>query len=176
MQDNYDPVTPGRTLNEVLTFRSIQSLLLLVRLIALTIFALQTVRYVRFSLQTKGRIDKYAVATFVCLGLSFFNFFIYRGLDIGIDFAILVRYDSEKQQIIDWRARNNDLITIVSAVLRNIAYCLQNIALLVNIFSFLRNKRRLLFILSSLLVLISIIFLTMTLLAVHNFNFYFYPI
>lgn len=50
MQDNYDPVTPGRTLNEVLTFRSIQSLLLLVRLIALTIFALQTVRYVRFSL------------------------------------------------------------------------------------------------------------------------------
>lgn len=93
MQDNYDPVTPGRTYTEVFIFRSIQSLLLLGRLIALELFKHHTIRYVRFSLKTKGSIDKYAVTTFVCLGMSFLNFLIYRSIDIGIDFAILVRYD-----------------------------------------------------------------------------------
>jgi len=78
--------------------------LLIVRFFTLIFFATQTVRHVRLNLTEKGKIDKYILGTLICLGFSFLGFFVYRGLEIGVDFALSVTEGTPtEEKVILWK-------------------------------------------------------------------------
>ena len=82
-------------------------------------------RHIRINLKSKGSIDKYILGTLVCLGLSFLGFFIYRGLEIGLDFALEVAKGTPNYQKVQlWEDKNDMELTIVKTIFRHIAYCL----------------------------------------------------
>jgi len=65
---------------------------------------MQTVRHVRLNLTEKGKIDKYILGTLVCMGFSFLGFFVYRGLEIGVDFAMSITDGTPaEEKVIIWK-------------------------------------------------------------------------
>lgn len=110
---------------ELIIFKSIQITLLLVRLLTLMFFTFQTVRHVRFSLKSTGRINTYTLGTVLCLGLSFLGFFVYRGLEISLSFAeSLTLNTSSYASLINWEESYKTSIFITKTVFRHISYCL----------------------------------------------------
>ena len=90
-----------RSKEELIVFNSIQLVILLVRLITLIYFTVQTLRYVRMSVKKSGRTNKYTLATFICLNASFIGFFFYDGLNITLNFAIYVASTEEEKKVIE---------------------------------------------------------------------------
>ena len=131
----------NRTQNELLTFSIIQTFLLIVRLLTLIFFTVQTLRYVRVSQRKSGRTNRYTLGTFICLNLSFLGFFVYDGLNIVISFARYVADEEEKKVIEKWEQDSEYERFVFSKVVRHVSYCMQNSAFILNIFSFLHKKR-----------------------------------
>ena len=75
-----------RSKEELLVIRSIQGFLLIVRLFAIVFFCIFSARHIKFGLTNKGltQSDLLSSGIFICLGISFLGFFIYRGLEIGV--------------------------------------------------------------------------------------------
>jgi hypothetical protein len=82
--------TDDRPISERVAFKSVEIILLLARFVILVVFTFQTIRHVRASLKKNGRTNRYALATFICLDLSYLGFFVYGGIPIAIQFAMYV--------------------------------------------------------------------------------------
>ena len=101
---NLEETSPTRSPTELIIFRSIQFSLLIIRFFTLIFFATQTIRHVRLNLTEKGKIDKYILGTLVCMGFSFLGFFVYRGLEIGVDFAMSITDGTPaEEKVIIWK-------------------------------------------------------------------------
>jgi hypothetical protein len=124
-------------------------------------------------------IDKYTLATLGFLGLSFLGFFVYRGLEIGIGFAKAINMENTNKlnEIVLWELRNKAALFYTETVFRHISYCLQNLAFLYNIFSFIRKLNSVFVSLFTLIVIVSTVCLIVQLLELMNdFNLLFYPL
>ena len=74
-------------------------ILLLVRLASLIFFSLQIRRHIGLSLQSRGKIDRYTLATLGLLGISYLGFFVYRGLEISLEFAEAVTANNTEKHL-----------------------------------------------------------------------------
>ncbi len=132
------------------------------------------------SLQSSGKIDKYTLSTLGFLGLSYLGFFVYRGLEISVDFSKAVTADNIEMnsKVIAWEETHKEELFVCKTIFRHISYCLQNLALLFNIFSFIRRINRLFIVCFSSIVLISLVCLIVQLTNVlnDNFKFFIYPL
>jgi hypothetical protein len=168
----------SRPPSEEIAFKSIQFTLLIVRLITLIFFTVQTIRHIKINVESKGKIDKYILGTLLCLGLSFLGFFIYRGIEIGIDFAMSVSKGTPKEQeVLLWELKNENALFVVKTIFRHTAYCLQNMALIFNIFSFIREKKLFYVISLTTIIISAVLFLIQITKAMPDaYNYLLYPI
>lgn len=152
-----NPFTRSDT--EILIFIFLQIALILARCAALVQFLWNIYGYIRLTLKNKQALDRYIIwGIFVCQGIAFVCFIVYRAVEVSIKFSIIVTANSEQEKIIRWREKHENEIDIVDAVFIHMGYCLQNMALVINIFSYMRHRMRL-FKISLIIVIISALFL-----------------
>ena len=118
---------PKRSLVEFLTFRGIETVVLLVRFFVILYFCMQAYKHFRLT-QHK---DMYSVATFLFLAISLMMLLLSRISDF-IEQTLIALYDHDSL-VVDWFKEHATLIRVSRIITRFlIGHLCQNIALIVN--------------------------------------------